>query len=108
MDPCKFKSRCCIEARKRVVMGHHTHATFSDSKAWPVCTMGHDSVNYRSMEDWVNKSVDATATTPGSMGHGWMNWGARGMERNTLEGDGHPTLLGLQGHCVEVRRSTRV
>lgn len=36
MDPCKFKSRCCIEARKRVVMGHHTHATFSDSKAWPV------------------------------------------------------------------------
>lgn len=30
MHPCKFKSRCCIEARKRVVMGHHTHATFSD------------------------------------------------------------------------------
>lgn len=26
-----------------------------------------------------------------------MNWGARGMERNTLEGDGHPTLWGLAG-----------
>lgn len=59
--------------------------------------MEHDSVNYRSMEDRVNKNVDETATAPGSVGDGWMNWGARGMERNTLEGMDTPPFWACRG-----------